>query len=220
MTSEYLKKSAGKFYKKLLNTIDGQDFNRLAHWESRNSTKKYIDPDNGPHDDFELVEMRTRRRAESSEGDFMIDDGPSVMQKLISRFTEKALHTAAEAAGYSKEAAVFATKYVAVEMARDVGWMINCPTAVEVMRNVKRRFSVLEDIQRAYEDGARGVAVLQEMEMVRTHAPIDGVNHPLDVNVASNLDDLAIIRDDSIRPEVAFLYGRALEVRGRRRERD
>lgn len=139
----------------------------------------------------------------------------------------KALETAAEAAGCSKEYAVIAAKYIITEMARDVGWLVNCTAATEAVRNVLTRFPLLADIKQAYEEGAAGIPARipgQQLLLngVRTHEPVAGVSHPHHIRGPSNLDDIPLIQDDNIEDGVAYRFGRSLSPveRGRKRERE
>lgn len=246
-------------YNRIKNTVDGKDFNRLAHEESRSQINKYDDdPYAHPAEGWEYVDFRNRLRQDSSEGDYAIEDEEfrgglkSVMHvspvmpsyhardffELTSssrKYAAAALERAAEHAGESAEYASQATKFVLMEMARDVGWVMNCRTAMDTMRSVKRRFPFLADLKKAYEEGvgAAGGAQRSSGEEVEQNEYgrsgwrfelVPGWNHPRDINVASNLDNLAIIGDaSSLGEDIAFRDGKVLVdgelERGRKRTR-
>lgn len=137
----------------------------------------------------------------------------------------KALESAAEAAGYSKEYAKVAAKYIITEVARDVGWAMNTNTATAAMESVITRFPLLADIKRAYDEGAVGIPArvpgqqLLLTDRIRTHAPVEDVSHPRDVREASNLDDIAMIGAAEIGNEVVLRRSAEVISRGRQRKR-
>lgn len=115
-----------------------------------------------------------------------------------------------------------------MEMARDVGWVMNCRTAADAFESVQRKFPVLKDIQRAYEEGAMGVAEVERpgrRDLVREFEPREGILGPGDVRVASNLDGIAVWGDEDVREDFAWSRGERLVEGGmergrRRRKRD
>lgn len=88
--STYIKSIANTLYKKLLNTVDGVEFNRKAHEQARNSAYKYHEHDAEILDeedaDWETVNLRSRLRAESSEGEYMIDEPRGVVSQMMYAF--------------------------------------------------------------------------------------------------------------------------------------
>lgn len=233
-----------------------------AHLAGRKSDPDYIDPDDEPSalDSWYLIETHDSIRGESNEEGFYLAEDEefrssglkaivyvSIHLPITVRYvavpadeshgsqnlTATALEKAAQTAGYSAEYAAQASKYLLMEMARDVGWVLNCQTAVQALRSVEKRFPLLVDVKRAYEEGsASGGGVVRhtepqewmeeeeeeeeegqpnEMESESRFEPRKGWNHPRDVNVASNLERFAIMGDDGgLGNDIAFREGRLL----------
>lgn len=73
----------------------------------------------------------------------------------LEQFAVREMGLAGKVAGVSGEYVSWAMRFVAMEAARDLGWVAGTRTAAEVVGAVKKRFPVLEDIQKAYCEGSK-----------------------------------------------------------------
>ncbi|EME88519.1 uncharacterized protein MYCFIDRAFT_170126 [Pseudocercospora fijiensis CIRAD86] len=68
-------------------------------------------------------------------------------------FSQHAIAAASQAAGVSFDYAQTALKFATLETAQGIGYLASSDTATAAIQKLKRRFPLLEDIQRAYSEG-------------------------------------------------------------------
>lgn len=68
-------------------------------------------------------------------------------------FTQHAIAAASQAAGVSLDYAQTALRYATLETAQGIGYVASSDTATTAIQKIKRRFPLIEDIQRAYSEG-------------------------------------------------------------------
>ncbi|GIZ37778.1 hypothetical protein CKM354_000121400 [Cercospora kikuchii] len=221
--------SASRFNRDSFDQARGYDFEEESEYDSENESG----------DDQWVDVKREKRDLTKPQEEFMVRSVSDSTRQLRLKITKTATEKASAAAGVSFEYAKWALRLVAVEAAHDIGFLTSCKTATDVVRAVKARFPVLEDIQKAYRSGSLEASTsdssTQLTNMTRAHAPQPGIRHPRDARMASNLDDIPIISDNTInqnpyaRDGVPLIHaesGAELQLvyeeagRGRRRKRD
>ncbi|PPJ58062.1 hypothetical protein CBER1_03825 [Cercospora berteroae] len=226
--------SASRFNRDSFDQARGYDFEEESEYDSENESG-----DDQWIDDQWIDVKKEKRDLTKPQEDFMVRSVSDSTRQLRLKITKTATEKASAAAGVSFEYAKWALRLVAVEAAHDIGFLASCKTATDVVRAVKARFPVLEDIQKAYRSGSLEASTsessTQLTNMTRAHAPQPGIRHPRDVRMASNLDDIPIISDNTInqnpyaRDGVPLYHsetGAELELvyeeagRGRRKKRD
>ncbi|KAF2210715.1 hypothetical protein CERZMDRAFT_86013 [Cercospora zeae-maydis SCOH1-5] len=220
--------SAARFNKESFDEACGYDFEEGIEYDSQNESG-----------DEDWVDVKKEKRDLSiPQEEFMVKSVDGQARQLHSKISKTATEKASAAAGVSFEYAKWALRLVAVEAAHDLGFLASCRTATDVVRAVKTRFPVLEDIQKAYQSGSLEASSSESSahlnRFARTHFPQPSIKHPRDVRMPSNLDDMPIIAENSISdssyaPDGVSLYdpetGAELEFvyeeasRGRRRQR-
>lgn len=242
--------SASRFNRDSFDQARGYDFEEESEYDSENESgdDQWVDVKKEKRD-LTKVPMRVAMpssicdrfllKLSQPQEEFMVRSVSDSTRQLRLKITKTATEKASAAAGVSFEYAKWALRLVAVEAAHDIGFLTSCKTATDVVRAVKARFPVLEDIQKAYQSGSLEASTsessAQLTNMTRAHAPQPGIRHPRDVRMASNLDDIPIISDNTInqspyaRDEAPLIHaetGAELQLvyeeagRGRRRKRD
>ncbi|KAM3421720.1 hypothetical protein BST61_g2102 [Cercospora zeina] len=220
--------SAARFNRESFDEARGYDFEEGVEYDSEN--------DSGDEDWIDV--KKEKRDLSMPQEEFMVKSVSGQARQLRLKISKTATEKASAAAGVSFEYAKWALHLVAVEAAHDLGFLASCRTATDVVRAVKARFPVLEDIQKAYRSGSLEASSSDSSthlnRLARTYSPQPGIKHPRDVRMASNLDDMPIIAEtttseSSYAPDGAPLYdpktGAELEIvyeeasRGRRRLR-
>ncbi|PIA97159.1 hypothetical protein CB0940_06029 [Cercospora beticola] len=184
--------SASRFNRDSFDQARGYDFEEESEYDSENESG----------DDQWIDVKKEKRDLTKPQEEFMVRSVSESTRQLRLKITKTATEKASAAAGVSFEYAKWALRLVAVEAAHDIGFLTSCKTATDVVRAVKARFPVLEDIQKAYQSGSLEASTsessAQLTNMTRAHAPQPGIRHPRDVRMASNLDDIPIISDNTI----------------------
>lgn len=160
----YLPTSLAGPARPVYNTVVGADFNRDAAEEMHKRSTKLEHYDLEVNEEFDAEEEWTgisqsdlrdgERRGMDFEDEAFIIRQSGRPRNLSFKLSEKATEAACEAAGVSREYLGIALKYVTLEMARDIGWLTHCKTVSDVARAAKRKFPLLEDMQRAFEEGS------------------------------------------------------------------
>ncbi|EME41670.1 hypothetical protein DOTSEDRAFT_81910 [Dothistroma septosporum NZE10] len=180
----YLPAPLANTARRAYNTVVGADFNRDAYQEAHKHASKLEHHNLRVYEDFDAEEEWTgisQTLVRTGEGPmdfedeaFVIKDYHGCPRQLSFKLSDKAAGTACEAAGVSREYLGTALKYVALEVSRDVGWVMHCKTAVEAVRMVKLRFPVLEDMQRAFGEGSGKIVRPRSYTVVEVAATDDG----------------------------------------------
>lgn len=97
---------------------------------------------------------------------------PVTLQQFGFKLSKHAVNTASQAAGVSLEYAQAALKYATLETAQGIGQLTNSDTAANVVKKVRARFPLLQDIKRAYQEG-RHVQKARRLSKASRHSAHD-----------------------------------------------
>ncbi|USW55479.1 hypothetical protein Slin15195_G087980 [Septoria linicola] len=197
-------------YTKASNVVSGATFNINSYNEAlgydfeNNDVDCNVDFDS--QEEWTGVDKKVRRWDKPDEP-YLVQDSTSDLRQLRLKVSVEAASRASEAAGVSMDYVKWALKLAAVEAARDIGFLANCKTATDAVNTIKARFPVLEDIQAAYHSGSLEGSTHRSTsqrpsdprQLSRSYEPQAGITHPYDVRIPSNLDDIPIITDETVR---------------------